>query len=224
MMRARRPAAGILRPADHRGERRVDHRQAHAVAPAACLQHPAEPRIGKRRQPPRVRGAVFPQPCLLARELQVLDGDAVAPAARQQAQGPHGVADHHRGAARVGAGLGEGQPEAAHRVAAAVGQRHGEVVHVEVHRDHTVAHVGKLPTVATPRTDDTAARLDRALLVLKQALARQQEAVQAWRQNLERLAGSVGSLAKSLHALNSGLESASERLRPEPEDQATVEP
>ena len=80
------------------------------------------------------------------------------------------------------------------------------------------------PGVATPGADNAAARLDQALLVLNQALARQQEAVQAWRQNLEELTGSVGNLASSLHALDAGLEAASERLRMEPGDQATGEP
>jgi uncharacterized coiled-coil protein SlyX len=80
------------------------------------------------------------------------------------------------------------------------------------------------PAVTAQGADDPASRLDRALLGLNQALVRQQVAVQEWRQNLERLAGSVGTLTNSLHALDAGLEAASERLRTGPVDQATDKP
>ena len=69
------------------------------------------------------------------------------------------------------------------------------------------------PVVGTSAlgTEDGAARLDRALLALTQALARQQEAVQAWRQGLGNLVGSLGSLADGLRALDAELQAASAR-------------
>ena len=81
-----------------------------------------------------------------------------------------------------------------------------------------------LPAATAQGADDAASRLDRALLDLNQALVRQRVAVQEWRQNLERLAGSVGSVANSRHALDAGLEAASERLRTGPVVQATDKP
>ena len=61
--------------------------------------------------------------------------------------------------------------------------------------------------------EDGAARLDRALLALTQALAEQREAVRAWRQDLGNLAGSMNSLADGLCALNAELEAASGKLK-----------
>lgn len=80
------------------------------------------------------------------------------------------------------------------------------------------------PAVTPQGADDAASRLDRALLGLNQALVTQRVAVQEWRQNLERLAGSVGSVANSLLSLDTGLEAASERLRTGPVVQATDKP
>lgn len=59
-----------------------------------------------------------------------------------------------------------------------------------------------VPEAAALGTGDAAARLDRALLDLNQALATQREAVRLWRQSLGELAGSVGSLANNLRVLD----------------------
>ncbi len=80
---------------------------------------------------------------------------------------------------------------------------------------NVIAFPGRLRSVAdasAPGAEDAAARLDRALLALAQALANQQEAVRAWRQGLVGdLAGSLGSLAGSLCALDAGLQAATAR-------------
>ena len=79
---------------------------------------------------------------------------------------------------------------------------------------NVIAFPGRLRSVAdasAPGAEDAAARLDRALLALAQALARQQEAVRAWRQGLGDLAGSLGSLAGGLCALDAELQAASAR-------------
>lgn len=61
---------------------------------------------------------------------------------------------------------------------------------------------------------DGAARLDRALLALNQAVSEQQEAVRAWRQTLGTLAGSVRALAGNFDVLDAGLAAASSGLKP----------
>ena len=81
---------------------------------------------------------------------------------------------------------------------------------------NVIAFPGRIRLVAeaqAPGAEDAAARLDRAFLALAQALARQQEAVWAWRQGLRELAGSLGSLAGGLCALDAGLQAATVRLR-----------
>jgi phage shock protein A len=75
---------------------------------------------------------------------------------------------------------------------------------------------GRLRPVAealVPGVEDDAARLDRALLALTQALAKQREAVRTWRQGLGNLAGSMGSLTDGLCALDAELQAASARLK-----------
>jgi len=75
---------------------------------------------------------------------------------------------------------------------------------------------GRIRPVAeasAPGVEDAAARLDRALLALTQALAKQQGAVRAWRQGLGNLAGSMGSLADGLCALDAELQAASAKLK-----------
>ena len=62
-------------------------------------------------------------------------------------------------------------------------------------------------------TEDAAARLDRALLALTQALANQQKAVRAWRQDLGNLAESMNSLADGVCVLDADLEAALARLK-----------
>ena len=69
------------------------------------------------------------------------------------------------------------------------------------------------PGMAPPEAEDAAARLDRVLLALTQALAEQREAVRAWRQGLVTLAGSMNSLADGLCALDAELEAASAKLK-----------
>lgn len=67
---------------------------------------------------------------------------------------------------------------------------------------------------SAPGAKDAAARLDRALLVLTQALANQQKAIRTWHQDLGNLAGSMNSLADGVRVLDAELKAASARLKP----------
>ncbi len=84
----------------------------------------------------------------------------------------------------------------------------------EVAGSNVIVFPGRIRPVAhasAPGAEDAAARLDRALLALVQALARQQETVRAWRQGLGDLAGSLGSLTDGLCALDAELQAATAR-------------
>jgi len=61
--------------------------------------------------------------------------------------------------------------------------------------------------------DDTAARLDRALLALRQALSDQQKAIWAWREGLDALASGVRALDGGVRALDAALGAAAARLQ-----------
>lgn len=63
--------------------------------------------------------------------------------------------------------------------------------------------------------DDAAARLERALLALNQAVSEQQEVIRAWHRTIDSLVDSVQALKEKLRAADAKLAAASPMLRPD---------